>query len=319
MKNRYLFFLYLFIALGIFVFYWWFSVHILKLPYENIQDESLKKIDDRIWELFVRIGFGITILIGILGFFGIKEGQKYVQKYIDDRVKDAYENVSNEQRIFILRYRMKEVMKGAIIEKKLLDLSALFKDALKTQNEELKGEFLDNLIRVYFDKRNYENITKLVREHAKEPSTLSYLSWANFAIANMNDYYSFGAKKNKELAFEGCKNALDMLPAYGTAYAVKLVVLMIDLEKTKNEKDKEKIKKEISEILDEVNSGSIETSSYETYIYLSLHLGSLTKYFDLLVKYFPEQMQNLKLRYDKELSYLESKSNTSSGKAPNNN
>ena len=244
-----------------------------------------------------------SIIVALIGFFGYKGLGYYVREYVEKTVEKKYEEISREQKTFILNYDLGE-LKKQVAGKKMTEELAIEKINQKisviekTENDELLIEYLDYLIYLNFILRKYKEIASIVKKYGKDYS-LSFTSWANSAISNMDLYRLYGAKEYKVSSLELCENALQKLPGYGTAQAVKLLIGIIDYDKVENKEEKEKQQKAIMQILKEVNSGTSPLTSYETFEYLERAGKDFKKYVDSLFEIFPDQMSEMKQRYMK--------------------
>lgn len=238
----------------------------------------------------------LFIISGLISYFGFKGVGYYVREYVEKTVQKEYEKIGREQKIFILSYELGEIKRQVQYEIALEKIKQKLDDVEATGENALIIEYLDYLIYLNFMLRNDKEISSIVTKYGKDYS-LSPPSWGNSAISNMELYELYGAKGYKEASLEGCKKALQKLPGYGTAQAVKLIIGMIDYDKEEVKEEKEKQQEAIMQILKEVNSGTLPTTSYETFEYLKRVGERLKKYVDRLFEIFPEQMKGMEERW----------------------
>ncbi|MFQ5712757.1 MAG: hypothetical protein ACE5GU_01865 [Candidatus Scalinduaceae bacterium] len=246
----------------------------------------------------------VGFIIALIGFFGFKGVGYYVREYVEKTVEKEYENIGREQKIFILNYNLEE-LKKQVNDLKITKELAIEKinqkidDVKGTDDDDLMIEYLDYFIYLNFGLPDYqEKIASIVKKYGKDYS-LSATSWTNSAISNMDLYELYGAKEYKVASLESCEKALQKLPGYGTAQAVKLLIGIIDYDKVENKEEKEKQQKATLQILKEINSGSLSILSYETFQYLEIVGEAFKKYVDRLFEIFPAQMDEMKQRYMK--------------------
>ena len=154
------------------------------------------------------------------------------------------------------------------------------------------------MIYMHFQLREDEEISKLVKKYGDDYQ-LTYISWANSGISNMDLYERNGSEEYKLEALKSVDKALKILPGYGTAMAVKILVHIITYVNRASEKAP--VKKEIDSLFLEVNSGSSSLISYETWSYLQLldnDSNAFKKYIDILFIDFKDQMDKMVSRYN---------------------
>jgi hypothetical protein len=186
--------------------------------------------------------------------------------------------------------------------------------AIELRDKELVNDYLDELFRLTFLSSNYEQLDKLRMQYEKDYE-FKVTAWANIAIGDMFLYEENSSPVYKERALSAYKNALEMLPDYGTAYAVRLIIHMIDYEREQDQKIREREKREALNLINTINSGSSLMTSSEVYDYFlriyerepSQEPSRLGKYVSMLHKNFPEQMKNMEARYNKQQELLKGK------------
>ena len=300
LKQLFFFSLYVTVVVIGFVVYSWLTSDMRTIP---LADKTNEAIDQKIWEWVSRFAFIITVLFGILGFFGIKGVGLYIRQYIEKTVDEAYNKAGNEQRVFMLRSQLNEIKRDLDSKKDYKEsvrkTNNLFEKIEETGDEHLIVDCLDNLIYSYFHTRQHKELSQLVKEY-EDDYAFTHTSWANIAIANMDLYEQNGSPGYRKAAIKAADKAIEKLPDYGTPRSVKLLVYMIEHDRTSNDNKKEKIKQLIRDLLEEVNSGSYALTSYETYEYYG-RVGTVFQAFvKRLKEEFPEGMKLMEDRY-KEL------------------
>lgn len=274
---------------------------------EDFEYKVSKEVTKQIKGLINTWGKTGSIIIGfivtLIGFLGFKGGGYYIREYVKDTIQKEYSKIGQKQNRFILNSQLEEIRKQDPADKENNEVHKLFLEKIKqkiddviaTEDQALITEYLDYLIRLNFWLRDYKEITSIVKKYGKD-YPLSSLTWANVAIANMDLYELYGAKEYENASIETCEKALDATPGYGVAQAVKLIIGIIDYDKAKSQEEKDIQQKTIMKILREVNSGSLTTTSYETFEYFDRVGERFKKYVDRLFKIFPEEMKE---RYSK--------------------
>jgi hypothetical protein len=244
-----------------------------------------------------RIDIIIAILTLLGGFFGIPEA-----------IKLGYRQIQK----FIIRNKAKKLEKqleAGIDRKSFLD-NRVFNELKRllwrakdvSKNKEFLQEQLEQIIGNLYDAGMYEGLQEL-RAKFQNDFEFSARSWANLAIANMNLYLFDGVNEYREYCLEACKESIKRLGNYGDPRAVMLIIYMIDYER------KKQINKDnIRNMINEINSGEDTLVSYETYDYLlrTKEIKGWSKYIDHLFNLYPNEMGEMKNRYEEHMKKLSS-------------
>lgn len=192
-------------------------------------------------------------------------------------------------------------------------LNPLLDKAKKLEDGDLVAECLDELFRLKFLLRKYEELDALRVQYENEydfkPTT-----WGNVTIADMYLYSESPIPINKKKALEAYEKALKSLPNYGEPHAVRLIIHMIDYSIGKDQKTHEKELADAGDLLSRINSGSAYVTSYEAYTYLLKieKYEPLAPYVEALFANFPEEMNTMHARavaYTKLLEQYQQKTN----------
>lgn len=291
-----------------------------KDDFEQIVNEDVQNQLNRITsEVFKWLSVVISSVLAILAFFGIKELNRSINEKIGvavkDRVEQEYQKIKGVQGDF--EGKIEDIIKSVKMKAEkeqgffmnALALKIEIDDALdrvsrdpgnyqlklnnfrqklanlNLEDDELKKSLLEKVF-LFVYKSGMDNDMNKLRDEYKDKFRFNYITWANIAIANMNMYESYNAEVNRKYAFEACEKALELLPGYGDAYAVMLVIYAIDLSR------KAKIKRdEVTDLYQEINYGSDSTPARETCNYLNRLTGRWIEYVDFLHTEFPDEMK----------------------------
>jgi hypothetical protein len=291
---------------------------IKKDDFENlVSDDVQSQLNKITSEVFKWLSVVISSVLAILAFFGIKElnrsindkiniavkdrvEKEYLQikkvqgsfkEEIEETIKNVRQKAEKEQGFFMNALALKIEIDDALehVSRDTMNYSMRvnsFKQKLSNlyaEDEELKKSLLEKVFLYVYNSGMYNDMNKLKDEY-KDRYQFNYITWANIAIANMNLYEFYNSEINKQYAFDACKKALELLPGYGDAYAVMLVIYAIDLER------KTKLKREdVVNLFREINLGSDNTPGRETCGYLNRLTGRWSEYVEVLKKEFPEE------------------------------
>jgi hypothetical protein len=291
-----------------------------KNEFENIVNEDVQNQLNKITsEVFKWLSVVISSVLAILAFFGIKELNRSINDKIGvavkERVEKEYQLIKGVQGSF--EEKIEEIIKNVKLKAEkeqgffmnALALKIEIDDALEhvsresgnyqlrlnsfkhklsnlsLEDEELKNSLLEKVF-LYIYKSGMDNDLNKLRDEYKDRYKFNYVTWANIAIANMNMFESYNADINRQYAFEACEKALELLPGYGDAYAVMLVIYAIGLKR------KAKVNpQDVIDLFQEINYGSDSTPARETCGYLNRLTGRWLEYVDYLKTTFPEEMK----------------------------
>jgi hypothetical protein len=217
--------------------------------------------------------------------------------------RQQIESIRNDIRFAqktVLRTELNGLRKTSDKKVALIRLEPLLKKAIEIDDPELVSEFLDEMFSLSVSTSQYENLDKLNSDYKKYAPYYTSTTWANIAIADMFLYEEKNAAIYKQRAIDAYKKALEVLPDYGTPYAVRLIIHMIDYERQKNVGIKEQEKQGAYQLLESINSGRIFITSYEAYNYLRQirNIPAVKPYIAMLHDTSPEQMALMEKRYE---------------------
>ncbi|MDE1461167.1 hypothetical protein [Spartinivicinus poritis] len=185
---------------------------------------------------------------------------------------------------------------------------SLVNRALETKDKHFFPKFLDSYVKVLVNAERWLEVHKLQTEFEKD-FNFSYYTWVNIAIADMSLYEKSHSPLYKERAVYAYHQALNLLPDYGTPYAVRLILHMIDYNRSNNNNVKENEKAAALKLINNINAGRDVITSYETYNYLNRMKSDryLKEFILSLEGLFPNEMIIMKSRYQQELDYINKK------------
>ncbi|NUM63189.1 MAG: hypothetical protein HUU44_13810, partial [Ignavibacteriaceae bacterium] len=136
------------------------------------------------------------------------------------------------------------------------------KDKLQTLINKIIDKFENNDAQILFGQiiialyniRNYNLINELADQYKKDID-ISYSTWTDIALANMNLYNTNRDKEYYKRMNEAIVNTRKSISDYGVTYAIELYFELIDLTiaiQDKDEKIKSRAEENIQSILDEL-------------------------------------------------------------------
>jgi hypothetical protein len=241
---------------------------------------------------YIQIFIAILTLLG--GFFGLpKLIESSISKYKKNRIKRL---ASKYAKRFVNPSHSKDNSKFLEKQNKIFDD---FRDLLWRTKDTIKDKKflqkqLDEMILRLYDSGKQQEIINL-KDEFENDFEFSEVSWVNIAISYLNYYNWNGLKVYRDKSIEACNKSIDKSPNFGTPRAVTLIIFMVDYD-MKKEIDLNNIKY----LINEINAGSDKYISYYSYLYLEdmLNKEAWKKYVDYLFELCPEEMNNMKNRYN---------------------
>ncbi len=295
------------------------DVNGMKLELSSNIDAKLSSIEDRLQDSQDLIKENQNKMQGFLN----KEIES-ITKTIDIRASRAAKQETESQLETVredMRSAQKTVMKTELnalrkdvddrfisYKEALLKMDPLFQRALLLNDKDLANEFLDDLFRWTFLSNKYEDLDQLRLKYEKEYD-FKHTTWANIAIGGMFLYEESFSPIYKKRAVSAYQQSLERVPNYGLPHAVRLIIHMIDVARSDDEKVKEEEKDNILKLIHHINAGSRSVTAYETYNYLDKLRNDrgVGKHISMLFSGFPDPMNEMRLKYEAHLQLLENR------------
>lgn len=175
----------------------------------------------------------------------------------------------------------------------LKDATDILDNAIESNNKDTITQVYDRLNILYFNAKQYD-LMETIKDNYKDKLQIPTTSWANLAIANMNNYSKTIDVKYKIKAEDEIDEALKLLPDYGVPYALRLYLLLIDYHNLPKDDAlinpiKDKIKIILSQII-----ASPKVTINEAYNYIMLNTDNdFSIYNDDLKALFPEEWKKI--------------------------
>ncbi|MFD1614908.1 hypothetical protein [Gelatiniphilus marinus] len=183
-------------------------------------------------------------------------------------------------------------------------LTTLLKDVEDKKREDLLPDIVDLLTLIYYDYKNYNEVTDLINKYEGKIKFKSS-SYVNAALTGLYDYHNFNSLMQRAQALIYLDKSLELIQGYGSALALKLEIFMMDYIRAEDDEQKDKAIKDAKTVFDKILKSESGAPSYETINRLNRDstILSYKKYFDKLNELFPEE---LKLMQQKAKDYEKS-------------
>ncbi|MCO4294027.1 hypothetical protein NF867_14265 [Solitalea sp. MAHUQ-68] len=287
------------------------------------QEEFKKRVSEEVSDQFKGELSKWLLIIGgavtVLGYFGIKEFDKYltrgIEKKIDmlttEKFKEQFESLSERldrlYKLFTLRLNLDEIRRSAEDKEKpkypkIEETMALVDEAMQLGDDTFAAYVIDRLVPIHFAQSQYESLDKIWVRYS-DRIKFSDSTYANIAIAYMGLYIETTVPRNKELCIVACDKANEVIYDYGVPVAVKLMIYMIDYDRSYVDEEKELEKTNAIKLLRRVSTGTLNVMAYETFNYIDISKDKpySKKYVELLYKVAPDEMKELKAKYEAHL------------------
>lgn len=154
------------------------------------------------------------------------------------------------------------------------NLQSLIEKIIKNFEKKDEQILYGQIIIALYNIRDYNLINELTDLYDKEID-MTYSTWTDVALANMNLYNSDRNKEYYKRMNDSIANARKIISDYGVTYAIELYFELIDLafaNQTKDEKLKSRAEENIQSILDELKSKQ-DVAAFEAINYMNKNEG----------------------------------------------
>jgi hypothetical protein len=282
--------------------------------FENIIDGKIEQSIQEIvkWWLFI-----IGVVFSVLGFFGIKYSNKYLENMVDTKItalkaenEETVKSISNRYfsaigdslvdfRIEVLA-KKNHLVEVAEIDsfKNILDLDSI------TITDHKKVQVIDTIMRCYYVSNDADRINKmidLIKEYEQE-YTLLPSTYYNAAVAFSKMFNDFGNKNYLDSAIENCNKSINMLPDYGLAFGLKLELYMMAIAKAFDDNEIKHFKNELLKVFKDIENNKSLYLCSELIERLDIDKDYYFKpYIERLYKEYPDEMLKISARVTKPI------------------
>ena len=282
--------------------------------FENIIDGKIEQSIQEVvkWWLFI-----IGVVFSVLGFFGIKYSNKYLENMVDTKIaalksenEETVKSISNRYfsaigdslvdfRIEVLA-KKNHLVEVAEIEsfKNILDLDSI------TITDYKKVQVIDTIMRCFYVSNDADRINKmidLIKEYEQE-YTLLPSTYYNAAVAFSKMFNDFGNKNYLDSAIENCNKSINMLPDYGLAFGLKLELYMMAVAKAFDDNEIKHFKNELLKVFKDIENNKSLYLCSELIERLNIDKEYYFKpYIERLYKEYPDDMLKISDRVTKPI------------------
>jgi len=223
----------------------------------------------------------------------ISDSETHINKKINQTLSIMWDDIADSK----MRIAEGKEFKG----KELIDeITSLLDNKTIEMRKEKRVALIDTLMRCYYYTppmdENFKQMIKLLRRYESVTElTLKPETYANAAIALINNYEYYGTKEDRETCLDCCDKSLDRLPDYGLPYAIKLEVAMIDFKKAFDDKDKNAAIENTRRVFNDIKNNQSRALCHEIISRLDI---------DSEVPYLKEYIDNLELLFADNLLEL---------------
>ncbi len=282
--------------------------------FENIIDG---KIEKSIREIVKWVVFIIGVFFSILGFFGFKYSNKYLDNAIDNKLKEL--KSGNEEAIKGISNKYFSTIGDTLIDFKIEALSKKNNvaqgpeiDSLKsslndesiTVSDHKKVFVIDTIMRCYYCSNDPDRIKKmiaLIKEYEQKYTLLSS-TYINAAIAFSDMYEKYGAQNYFDSAIENCDKSINILPDYGLAFSQKLELFIMAIAKAFDNTEIKHYQDKLLKVFKDIENNKSSFLCFElTERFKVDKVSFLKSYIEKLYSEYPDEMAKITARSDAHL------------------
>jgi hypothetical protein len=277
--------------------------------FENIIDG---KIEKSIREIVKWVVFIIGVFFSVLGFFGFKYSNKYLDNAIDNKLKEL--KSGNEETIKSISNKYFSTIGDSLIDFKIEAISKKnhvaeareiddFKNSLNndsiTISDYKKALVIDTIMRCYYyssDPDKTKKMIALIKEY-EQKYTLSHTTYINAAIAFSDMYEKFGSKDYFDSAIENCNKSINILPDYGLAFSQKLELLIMATAKAFDDTEMKHYQNQLLKVFKDIENSKSSILCFELTERFEVDKKSFLKpYIEKLYNEYPDEMAKITAR-----------------------
>lgn len=281
--------------------------------FDNLLEQKVdEKVSDQVQSIIKWIALFEGIIVLILGFLA-----KY---YFNDLIRKEFLKTS---------LKLEDNIKSSI-DKRLVDtVSVIWDDGatnlirrareldyqdesiinsishfLETENlkleQEVKLDLIAALVKCYFYSKKKDKIERLIQiitKYENEKLKLRPETYADAAIVFCDNYEFYGTANYMNACLDYCDKSINTLPDYGTPYAVKFEVYMINHNKAYDNAESGNALDNVKKIFKAISNNKSDVVCAET---MTRFFGDkkvyLKEYLEELEKQFPQEIKEMKQR-----------------------
>lgn len=175
---------------------------------------------------------------------------------------------------------------------------------LETENlkldEEVKLNLIAALVKCYFysqKKDKIERLIQIINKYENEKIKLRPETYADAAIVFCDNYEFYGTANYLTAAISYCDKSISTLPDYGTPYAVKFEVFMINFKKAYDNTESANALDNVKKLFKAIANNKSDVVCAETIVrFFGDKKVYLKEYLEELEKQFPAEITEMKQR-----------------------
>jgi hypothetical protein len=175
---------------------------------------------------------------------------------------------------------------------------------LETENlkldEEVKLNLIAALVKCYFysqKKDKIERLIQIISKYENEKIKLRPETYADAAIVFCDNYEFYGTGNYLTAAIDYCDKSISTLPDYGTPYAVKFEVFMINYKKAYDNTESANALENVRKLFKAIANNKSDVVCAETIVrFFGDKKVYLKEYLEEVEKQFPQEIKEMKQR-----------------------
>ncbi len=283
-----------------------------RIPNQDFENIINNKIETSLretvnWWLLI-----IAAVVSVVGFLVNRYAKQHLQTILDERAVALKSEMGNRieeisQEYFsnvietLIDFKTETISKNNFVvdTKTISELRKYIDNNNLHVSEDKKIMLIDTIMCCYyytdFDDRT-EKMIELIECYEKEFSLLAS-TYANAALAFMHMYQIYGTSDFMKSAVENCSRAINKAPDYGVAYAIKLELQVIALEKAYNEEGRQLHLTALERAFKEIENNNSVHLAHDIVSRLNNDRSSyLNPYVEQLYTQYPKEMEAIQAR-----------------------
>lgn len=280
--------------------------------FENIIDNKIRSsIKDTLeWWLII-----LGALVSLIGFLI----NKYAKVYLEDRItkKSLELQKINDEKINQLASKYFSGVLETMVDFKLEMIEKKDFKVDETTVEELKTYLNDDSLKISYNKKVHlidvimtcyyysdlgnrnQNMIRLIKEY-EEKYTLLPTTYANAAIAFKSLYHYYGNKASFDSTLENIDKSLKALPDYGLAFALKIELYIMALNKSYDANEVKDYEEKLLKVFKEIDINNSKVLMQELISRMKVDSKSMEPYLEAIKTKYPMIMSRLEALYTKQ-------------------
>lgn len=287
-----------------------------RIPNKDFDSILAVKVNEQVSEQLQGIIKWITVIAGLIAVLLSFLAKYYFKDLVRKELTSASIKLTENLNAAIDKRLIEKL--GITFEKNASDLIKKAKDfnyqdeqsinsiihfletASTSLNNDVKLDLITTLIKCYFysqKKDKIERLTQIINKYENEKLKLRPETYADAAIVFCDNYEFYGTTNYSVASLEYCDKSIGTLPDYGTPYAIKFEVYMINYKKAYDKTEAATALENVKKLFRAISNNKSDVVCAETIVrFFGDKKVYLKEYLEELEKQFPQEIKEMKQR-----------------------